>query len=925
MSNSRKAGLTFTQTSMHNSRTHRYKSLLAKIALAAAGVALVAATATAQNHPTPPPVAKAVPLKGTIKIDGKPDETAWQEAPVVDHFVQFDPDNGKPATQRTEVRFLYDNDALYVGAWLYDSLGRAGVKGRLVRRDQAGDGEDLFQIIFDTFHDHQGRTRFEMNPAGVRNDATGSGTQNPDPSWDPIYEAASSVDDKGWYVEMRIPFSQLRYPRKPDQTWGLQIRRLRAKSAEQDDWASWKKTDPGGPTYFGHLEGLNINAIPERAEILPYAVSRASYIKPAQLNDPFHPGHKYDYRVGADVKYLLTSNLTLDATINPDFGQVEVDPASVNLSAFETFFDEKRPFFVANAGFFSYVGLNCFFCSNTSSLPSFYTRRIGRAPQGFASGTYVDQPENSTILGAAKVTGRTAGGLSVGLLDAVTRREMATVIDTTGVDRKFFTEVEPLTNYFVSRVKHDYQGGNLVVGAIGSSVMRRMDDSVLSTRLSKHAETFGVDLRKSFQNHRYSLLAALEGSSVSGSQLAINRIQRSSARYFQRPDRQSGSNGLFSSDAYDPNATRIAGYGGYSRMSKDAGDWLWETSVNFRSPGFEVNDISFITRADWFMMQGNILRQWTKPTKHYRDMTVVTGGQQQFNYDGDLTDRQAQIFFGNTYTNYWFNNAFYIYHPVVYDDRLTRGGPVVKRSGYHFFSYFLGTDNRKPIVLQTSVDYGKNIGDHGYSYDAYETVTLKPKSNVRLSFGPGYSYGDGSSQFVRSVVDPTATNFYGTRYVFADLIQHTVSMNTRADVTFTPALTLQLYAQPFISSGAYSSFKEFDNPRQLHKTPYGAPGKGTITSTGSGSSKVYTIDPDGTGPAQSFTVNNPDFNFRSLRGTAVLRWEYRPGSTMYVVWNQTRNDQVPFGNFDFNRDRQALFRAHPDNVFLVKFNYYLGL
>jgi hypothetical protein len=901
--------------------------MLTKLALAVTALALVAATATAQGnptHPTPPPSAKAVPLKGTIKIDGKPDEAAWQDAPVIDHFIQFDPKNGEPATQRTEVRILYDKEALYVGAWLYDSLGRAGITGRLVRRDQAGDGEDLFQVIFDTFHDHQGRTRFEMNPAGVRNDALGSGTQNPDPSWDPIYEAASSVDDKGWYVEMRIPFSQLRYPRVANQTWGMQIRRYRAKNAEQDDFSTWKRNENGGPPFFGHLEGLNINAIPEKAELLPYVVARASYIKPPSPGDPFHTGHKYDQRIGADVKYLLTSNLTLDATFNPDFGQVEVDPASVNLSAFETFFDEKRPFFVANAGFFSYVGLNCFFCSNTSSLPSFYTRRIGRAPQGFASGTYVDQPENSTILGAAKITGRTAGGLSVGLLDAVTRREMATVIDTTGVDRKFFTEVEPLTNYFVGRVKHDYQGGNLVVGAIGSSVMRRMDDSVLSARLTSHAETFGGDLRKSWKNQEFNLVGALEGSHVSGRPLAIQRVQRSSARYFQRPDRRGGGNSFFSSDLFDPNATSLSGYGGYSRLSKDAGDWLGEVSTNFRSPGFEVNDISFITRSDFWMNQFNIARQWTKPTKTYRSRFFILGGQEQTNFDGDRTDGQMQLYVNQEFPNYWFANAFYIWRPVSMDDRATRGGPVAKRPGYNYWSAFIATDNRKPVTVQTSVDYALGIGDHTHGLDIFETLVLKPKSNVRLSFGPGYSFGVNSQQFVRSVTDPTATNFYGSRYVFADLVQHTFSMNTRADVTFTPALTLQLYAQPFISSGAYSSFKEFNKPRSLEKSVYGQQ-KGTISSTGSGNSKVYTIDPDGTGPAQTFTVNNPDFNFRSLRGTAVLRWEYRPGSTMYVVWNQIRNDQAPLGDFDFNRDRQALFRAHPDNVFLVKFNYYIGL
>ncbi|MDQ6718855.1 MAG: DUF5916 domain-containing protein, partial [Gemmatimonadota bacterium] len=668
-----------------------------------------------------------------------------------------------------------------------------------------------------------------------------------------------------------------------------------------------------------------INAIPERAEILPYVVSRASYIKPASPSDPFNPGHKYDSRVGADVKYLLTSNLTLDATFNPDFGQVEVDPASVNLSAFETFFQEKRPFFVANSGFFRFVDSNCYFCSNTSGLPTFYTRRVGRAPQGSANGTYVDRPENSTILGAAKITGRLANGTSVGALDAVTRREMATVIDTNGVTRRYHTEVEPLTNYFVGRVKHDYQGGNLVIGGIATSVMRRMDDSLLSTRISSHAETIGGDIHKGWQDHKYNFVAGLEESNVTGSPLAIDRLQRSSARYFQRPDRQSGGNSLFSSDAYDPNATSLRGYGGYSRISKDVGDWVWESSVNVRSPGFEVNDISFITRADYFWMNANLVHQAFKPTKSYRDRILIAGGQQQFNYDGYLTDRQVQLFAGQTFTNYWFSNAFYIYHPVVFDDRLTRGGPIVKRSGYQYFSWFVASDNRKKVTAQTNINYGMGVGDRTHSIDISESVTLKPRSNVKISVGPQYSLSGNSEQYVRAVVDPTATNFYGRRYVFADLKQQTVSMDTRLDVTFTPALTLQLYAQPFVASGAYSGFKEFNQPRQLAKTAYGPGGKGTISSTGTGDGKVYTVDPDGTGPANSFTIGNPDFNFRSLRGTAVARWEYRPGSTIYLVWNQIRNDQAPFGNLDLTRDRQALFRAHPDNVFLVKMNYYIGL
>lgn len=875
------------------------------------------------NHPVAPPVAKAAQRNGAIHVDGRLDEAAWSAATPVTQFIQSDPQEGKPATQRTEVRFLYDNEALYVGARMYDSLGAAGVTTRLVRRDQAEAGTDLFELIFDTFHDHQGRTRFHVNPSGVRNDALGSGQQNPDPSWDPIYESGAAIDSLGWNAEMRIPFSQLRYPRSPSQTWGLQIRRYRVKNAEVDNWAFWLKTETGGPNRFGHLEGLQISAVPQKVELLPYVLSRASYVKPAAAGDPFHTGRAYDVRVGADLKYLLTSNLTLDATINPDFGQVEVDPAVVNLSAFETFFPEKRPFFVANSGAFDFGGFSCFFCSNMSSLPSFYTRRIGRSPQGSASGTYVDSPENSTILGAAKITGKSAGGLSVGFLDAVTRREMAIVIDTIGGQREFETEVEPLTNYAIGRVKHDYRGGNLVIGGIATSVSRSLGDSLLSTRLSRHAETVGGDMSFAWKNRTYGWIASLEESHVSGSPLAIERLQRSSARYFQRPDRKHGRNSFLSSDKYDPSATSLAGYGGYTRVAKEGGEWLWEAATNFRSPGFEVNDIAFLTRADFIMTNANLARVWTKPKRLYRDMVFIVGGQQQYNYDRDVTDTQAHIYFNQTLPNYWYYNAFYIHHPVVLDDRATRGGPVVERPGYHFVQSLVGTDTRKRVALFTELEYGRSIGDRGYSYEISESLYLKPRSNVAISLGPSYSYSDESQQYVTTVDDPLATAFYGKRYVFSDLIQHTLSMDTRLDVTFTPDLTLQIYAQPFISSGAYSRFKEFDAPRQIHKTVYGE-GKGTVASSGTGSSKKYTIDPDGAGPANSFTINNPDFNFRSLRGNAVLRWEYRPGSTLFLVWNQIRTDNAAVGDFSFTRDRQALFGARPDNIFVVKMNYYLG-
>src|SRR5690606_29518025 len=375
--------------------------------------------------------------------------------------------------------------------------------------------------------------------------------------WDPVWQAATAIDSLGWAAELRIPLSQLRFPRDSVQTWGLQVVRFVSRLNERSHWAFWRLNESGGPARYGHLEGLALTASPLRAEVLPYVVARTAHLQPVDPNDPFHDDNAGDYRIGGDLKVLLTSNLTLDATINPDFGQVEVDPAVVNLSAFETFFEAQRPFFIEGAGVFGFGGFGCFFCSNVSLLNLFYSRRIGR----------------------------TAGGWTIGIMDAVTRREQADVI--AGADR-FRRVVEPATNYFVGRVKRDLRGGAMTVGGIATSVYRDLDDPALAERLTRRAESFGADLDAWWGERTYQLMVRAAVSQVTGEPAAIRRVQESSARYFQRPDRDAGSNGLFSS-AYDPDATALRGYALYARLTKAAGDWLWETAVNLRSPGFEVN------------------------------------------------------------------------------------------------------------------------------------------------------------------------------------------------------------------------------------------------------------------------------------------------------------------------------------------------
>ncbi len=884
------------------------------------GLALRPASAGAQGHESAHPVVSpsvlAVERRGQITLDGRLDEPDWVRASPATDFRQSQPNEGAPAAQRTEVRFLFDADALYIGARMYDSLGAAGVTSRLVRRDQYADA-DWLTIVFDTFHDHLGRTRFEVNPAGVKRDAHAAGDYNPDESWDPVWQVATHIDSLGWTAEIRIPFSQLRFRADSLQTWGMQIVRLVNRTNERSHWAFWRQNEAGGPSRYGHLEGLTLPRRTRRVEALPYVVTRAAHVQGVSNNDPFRDPTEYSYRIGGDVKFLVSSNLTLDAAINPDFGQVEVDPAVVNLSAFETFLAERRPFFIEGAGIFSFGGLSCYFCSNVSSLSMFYTRRIGRRPQGTVSGDFVDMPENTTILGAAKLTGRTANGYSIGVMNAVTRQERASV--QTG-NHLFRQEVEPLSNYFVGRVKRDLRGGNLILGGILTSVYRNLDDSSLVALLNRRAEAAGADMNLSWGQRRFNLMASIAASRIAGDSMAIQRAQLSSARYFQRPDREQGSNAIFS-NAYDPGATSMTGYGGYARLAKVSGDWQWETAVNFRSPGFENNDLAFLTRSDYVWMNANLVRQFTRPTNWYRSLWISTGGQQQFNYSGDLTDRQAQFYVSSETPGYWWWSTFYIRRFATLDDRLTRGGPVVGKPGSHFFSGSYAGDSRKKISLGANADYSlSDAGNWGYGSGFW--VEVKPASNVQVTVGPQFSRSSSSVQYVTVRADETNDEFFGYRYIFADLVQRTLSMNTRINVTFTPSLSLELFAQPLISGADYERFKEFESRRDRRMRVFGPD---EVSSDIVNGQRQYTIDPDGPGAAAPFSFADPNFNFRSLRGNAVFRWEYRPGSTLFVVWTQQRQDFASRGDFDFGRDRNALFAAKPDNILLVKMNYWLRL
>jgi hypothetical protein len=539
----------------------------------------------------------------------------------------------------------------------------------------------------------------------------------------------------------------------------------------------------------------------------------------------------------------------------------------------------------------------------------------------------MDAADATTILGAGKVTGRTSKGLTVGVMDAITDRETARYWPA-GSSQEQTLEVEPLTNYFIGRFRKDFRGGDTRVGTITTMVNRDLTNPDQVARLRSNAQAFGLDLDHHWASKAYTFNVQSALTHIGGDTAAIRRAQFSSARYYQRPGRTETSDGLFST-TFDPTRRNLYGYGLYARLAKETGNWLWETTQNWRSPGFEANDLGVLGRADYKWMLANVFRQWTTPGRWYRNMYAILGGQTQNNYDGDRNEMDYHLWWQATFPNYMNFSSFVLLHPSTYDERLTRGGPTVIRYGYNMLSSNLGTDSRKSIVGNVQVQVIRPVDNsEGGRITYYPSVTVKPSSRLLVSLSPSLDLNNTAQQYVTAATDPTvAPQFAGTRYIFGRLEQRTLSVDTRVNVTFTPNLTLEMFAQPFLASGKYSSFKEFAEVKSRRMFFFGRDNGSTVTRTVDPQTGdvSYTIDPDGVaGAAQPITFANPDFNFRSLRGTGVLRWEYRPGSTLFFVWTQERSGSDQFGDFNFSRDRSALFRDRPTNVFQIKGTYWIG-
>ena len=856
---------------------------------------------------------RASRLTGTINIDGKLDEPAWAAATPSSDYTQSYPNVGAKPTDPTEVRVLYDDDALYVGVRMFDAHPDS-IAAQLARRDASGIYSDWLHVIVDSYHDRRTAFRFSVNPRGVQKDVLEFDDNNEDLNWDAVWQVATRIDSLGWTAEYRIPFSQLRFgsaQKGVERVWGLHVMRDVARRNERDSWSPWKTTDPGFVSFEGDLTGLVDIPSPRRLEILPYVSTKLTRA-PGDPANPFYKANDAKPSAGADLKYGLPAGLTLTATVNPDFGQVEVDPAVVNLSAYETFFPEKRPFFVEGANIFNIGSING--GPSYGNQQIFYSRRIGRPPQRFANGQFVDAPDATTIIGAGKVTGR-VGAWTVGLLNALTAEEKAQVVDASNVEST--TPVEPLTNYFAGRIRRDFRDGNTIIGIGGTAVNRDLGDTVFKNLLRSSADVGSVDFQHRWANRQWSLTGAFSNSLIQGSRTVMRSAQQSSARYYQRPDADYLS--------VDTAANSLGGYSAKLGLNK-SGTWQLAATAKAISPGFEVNDLGFMGRVDYRNLGMSGSYNNLDVGKVLRGYQLYFGNNHAWNYGGD---KIWTSFFNQVtlnFTNLWNVFAGGEYDPSAIDDRLTRGGPLGRQPTQWGGWTVINTDQRKVLSYSISATY---YGDekHGYSKDFSPGVTIRPSSSVLVTITPDVNLLHNTIQFVRGSNDALATQTFGRRYVFADIYQTTFSATTRVDWTLSPLLSFQLYAQPFASTGRFKGLKELAKPGTQEYVVYGRDNGSTISPVVdpvTGNTLSYTIDPDGPGAAPSFSIDNPDFRTHSLRGNAVVRWEYRPGSALYFVWQQSRSDFLPFeGDFRTRRETMAIF-GRPSNVFLVKATYWFA-
>jgi hypothetical protein len=827
-------------------------------------------------------------------IDGLLDESVWLQAKPAGGFLQKEPHEGSQPSVSTEFSILYDDDALYIGARM-QILHPDSVQATVSRRDNPGTSERILFAI-DSYFDHITAYTFGVTAMGTRVDYfhSSDAEYSRDYTFDPVWQAKTHMDSTCWTAEFRIPFSQLRFNEGGDQIWGLNVDRFMPRTNEDLYWVLIPKNETGWSSRFGRITGITSISPKRPIELLPYVAGEATRYGALEEGNPFSKRYSNTGRVGLDMKIGLSNSITMDATIHPDFGQVEADAAEVNLTAFETIYSEKRPFFLEGSQLFQGSG------------PSyFYSRRIGAPPRGSASGDYVDRPSSTPILGAAKVTGRLASGLSIAALGAVTDKVNADTYDkTSGLYGE--SMIEPLAGYAVTRLQQEFGTDNSTIGLMVTGLGRDIPgNSSVNSILSRNAFSGGADWNIRFNEGMYSLSGFAGMSRVAGSREAMLRLQRASARYFQRPDAGHVS--------VDSNSTSLSGYSVASSFSKNSGEhWLYSINGSVESPGFDINDLGRVTEVDNIDASASLTYRENVPG-FMHSYSIWSSSSIGWNFGWIrryvLFDAGADMI----WRNFWTSGIEFGSYLQAYPNTLTRGGPLMRSPASGYVNAYLTSSGAAETQWSVSV-YGARDELSGWTGSTSASLVVVPNDRMQVRLGLSFNRNMNTQQYVQTTPSGLVST-YGNRYVFGYIQQTTISSNIRLSYSFTPDISLEIYAEPFSASGHYFDLGELAAPGSLHLRRYGTDNT-SVQQQSDGSWKV-------TEQNEEFAIRNLDFNYLSFRSNVVFRWEWTRGSTLYLVWQQNRSAYDPIGDtVTFGRMIDT-FSATGDQFIAVKISYWL--
>jgi hypothetical protein len=829
-------------------------------------------------------------------IDGKLNDECWKRGSWTGDYHQFIPNEGAKPTYPTEFNIQYDDKNLYIAFRAYD--GEPGKITRLagVRDETVG---DMVGVTFDSYRDYRTGFEFTITAWGQKVDLVLFNPMNWDFNWNAVWKGKVGLEDSAWVAELEVPLSQLRYSNEKEQVWGMHTWRWISRLSEESNWEKQSKTGPGMLYNFGELRGIKGLKKSRRLEVMPFALGNLKTMKEEPGNPFTKNGRAWGGNIGLDSKIGISSNFTVDLTINPDFGQVESDPSVMNLSAFETFYEEKRPFFLEGLTIFDYK-------FDDQSL--FYSRRIGHSPSlslDTGDSLFVKSPDKTTILSAIKLSGTTSNGLSVGLIQSLTANQKVNVSYPDGTIRS--SQVEPLTNYLIARIQKGYNAGNTTIGGILTSTNRFINVPELEF-LTRNAYTGGLDLLHHWKDKEYYLETRLTGSMVSGSKDAITKLQSSSARFYQRP----GADYL----RFDSTKTNLSGFGGKLKIGKGSkGFWRYSTGATLLSPGLELNDLGYMRSADIVRQENDILYLINQPVSVFHSYNISLEQFNSWNFNGTFLGSGGHLSFSSEFKNNWSSGINLIFHSRAFDTQILRGGPdMIVPNSITTFGHFK-TDPSKKIIFEFAYDYETKGNNAGESYQINPGLSIRPVNALKIGVTANYSRNIDDIQYIT-----TKNTSSGKRFILGSLDQETLGLTFRADLNITPEFSIQYYGSPFISRGAYSKIKFITSPdaKDFHDRFMIYPD--FVKSGG-----IYYLYDYESSRRTDYSIRDPDFNFFQFRSNLVAKWEYRLGSFIYFVWSSDRTGSSADGNSPMGDSFRNLSKAFPNNIFLIKLNYWFTL